>query len=91
MKNSELIPFERNRYYTGKMLTTADFEAEQAYMNNKRRFLNQMVTGSGIVCGLSVISLDDLSLMIESGMAIDDTGREIAVSYTHLDVYKRQV
>ena len=75
MKNSELIPFERNRYYTGKMLTTADFEAEQAYMNNKRRFLNQMVTGSGIVCGLSVISLDDLSLMIESGMAIDDTGR----------------
>ncbi len=79
MKNSELIPFERNRYYTGKMLTTADFEAEQAYMNNKRRFLNQMVTGSGIVCGLSVISLDDLSLMIESGMAIDDTGREIVV------------
>ncbi|MDO4292923.1 MAG: hypothetical protein Q4C65_06790 [Eubacteriales bacterium] len=79
MKNNELIPFERNRYYTGKMLTSADFEAEQSYLNNKRRFLNQMVTGAGIVCGLSVVSLDDQSLMIESGMAIDDTGREIVV------------
>ncbi len=79
MRNNELIPFERNRYYTGKMLTSADFEAEQAYLNNKRRFLNQMVTGAGIVCGLGVVSLDDQSLMIESGMAIDDTGREIVV------------
>ncbi len=79
MKNNDLIPFERNRYYTGKMLTSADFEAEQTYLNNKRRFLNQMVTGAGIVCGLSVVSLDDQSLMIESGMAIDDAGREIVV------------
>lgn len=48
-------------------------------MNNKRRLINEMVMGCGIVCGLSVISLDDLSLMIESGMAIDDGGREIVV------------
>lgn len=61
------------------MLTSADFEAEQLYMNNKRRFVNQMLGGSGIVCGLNVISLDDLSIMIESGMAIDDAGREIVV------------
>lgn len=79
MKSSELLPFGRNRYYKGKMLTSSDFEAEQVYMNNKRRLVNQMVAGSGIVCGLSVISLDDLSLMIESGMAIDDVGREIVV------------
>ena len=79
MKNSELLPFNRNRYYKGKMLTSADFEAEQLYMNNKRRFVNQMLGGSGIVCGLSVISLDDLSIMIESGVAIDDAGREIVV------------
>ena len=38
-----------------------------------------MVTGSGIVCGLNVVSLDDQSLLIESGMAIDETGREIVV------------
>ena len=79
MKNNELFPFNRNRYYKGKMLTSADFEAEQLYMNNKRRFVNQMIGGSGIVCGLSVISLDDLSIMLESGVAIDDAGREIVV------------
>lgn len=79
MKNTELLPFNRNRYYKGKMLTSVDFEAEQFYMNNKRRFVNQMLGGSGIVCGLNVISLDDLSIMIESGVAIDDAGREIVV------------
>ena len=79
MKNSELLPFNRNRYYKGKMLTSLDFEAEQLYMNNKRRFINQMLGGSGIVCGLNVISLDDLSIMIESGVAVDDAGREIVV------------
>lgn len=79
MKNSELLPFNRNRYYKGKMLTSSDFEAEQFYMNNKRRFVNKMLGGNGIVCGLSVISLDDLSVMIESGAAIDDEGREIVV------------
>ena len=61
------------------MLTSVDFEAEQLYMNNKRRFINQMLGGSGIVCGLNVISLDDLSIMIESGVAVDDAGREIVV------------
>ena len=79
MKSNELLPFSRNRYYKGKMLTSSDFEAEQTYLNNKRRFINQTINGSGIVCGLNVISLDDLSLMIESGVAIDDTGREIVV------------
>lgn len=79
MKRNELLPFSRNRYYKGKMLTSSDFEAEQTYLNNKRRFINQTINGSGIVCGLNVISLDDLSLMIESGVAIDDTGREIVV------------
>ena len=29
MKNEQLFPFERNRYYGGKMLTSADFTAEQ--------------------------------------------------------------
>lgn len=77
MKSSEHLPFSRNRYYRGKMLTSADFEAEQLYMNGKRQFVNRMITGAGIVCGLQVISLDDLSLMVESGVAIDSMGREI--------------
>lgn len=79
MKDSESLAFSRNRYYRGKMLTSADFEAEQRYMNTRRQFVNRMVTGSGIVCGLNVISLDDLSFMVESGVAIDDMGREIVM------------
>ena len=42
MNNNQIYPFERNRYYPGKMLTSADFQAEQNYFNNKRRFLNNM-------------------------------------------------
>ncbi len=80
MKSNDLLSFSRNRYYKGKMLTSADFEAEQLYMNNKRRFVNRTMMGAGIACGLNVISLDDLSLMVESGAALDDMGREIVVN-----------
>jgi len=79
LENNELLPFERNRYFSGKMLTSADFLAEQTYNNNKRRFMNQMLYGSGILCGLGVFSLDDQSLLIESGAAIDGLGREIVL------------
>lgn len=79
MKNSQLLPFERNRYYAGKVLTSTDFMAEQLYMNNKRRFLNNVMYGVGIICGLNVINLDDMSILVESGAAIDEAGREIVV------------
>lgn len=77
MNNNQLYPFQRNRYYVGKLLTSADFQAEQDYYNNRERFMNTMMYGSGIVCGLSVVSLDDLSILVESGVAIDGLGREI--------------
>ena len=35
--------------------------------------------GTGIICGLGVFSLDDLSILIESGVAIDGAGHEIVV------------
>ena len=79
MKNTKLYPFERNRYYSGKMLTSADFQAEQTYFNNKRRFINNLMYGAGVVCGCGVFSLDDLSLLVESGVAIDGLGREIVM------------
>ncbi len=77
MNNSQMYPFQRNRYYAGKLLTSADFQAEQDYFNNKSRFMNQLMYGSGIICGLGIISLDDLSVLVESGAAIDGLGREI--------------
>ncbi len=49
MSDNQLFPFERNRYYAGKMLTSADFTAEQDYFNNKRKFLNQILFGYGII------------------------------------------
>ena len=79
MKNTKLYPFERNRYYAGKMLTSSDFQAEQTYFNNKRRFINNLMYGSGVVCGCGVFSLDDLSILVESGVAIDGMGREIVM------------
>ena len=79
MNNNKLYPFERTRYYAGKMLTSSDFQTEQTYFNNKRRFLNTLMYGAGIVCGLGVFSLDDLSILVESGVAIDGMGREIVI------------
>ena len=79
MNNTQLYPFERNRYYPRKRMSSGDFTAEQTYMNNKRRFINGLMFGSGVVCGLGVFSLDDLSFLIESGVAIDGMGREIVV------------
>ncbi len=79
LNNKQLFPFERNRYYVGKLLTSADFQVEQTYGGNKRRFLNEMLFGAGIVCGLGVCALDDVSLMVESGVALDSLGRELVL------------
>lgn len=82
MNNLQILPFERNRYYSGKMLSSADFVLEQNYNGNKRRFLNQIMYGKGIVCGLSVYNLDDLSIMVDSGVALDSYGREMVIEET---------
>lgn len=79
MKNLKYFPFERNRYFYGKLLTVDDFQAEQKYMNDKRRLINRFLHGSGVVCGLNVVRVDDYSISLESGVALDFSGREIVV------------
>ena len=79
MNNNNFFPFERNRYFYGKMLTARDFEIEQRYHNNKRRLLNRVLFGAGVVCGLGVYQNDDTSFSVETGMALDYLGREIVV------------
>lgn len=79
MKNLTYIPFIRNRYFQGKLLTSEDFLQEQQYMNDKRRLMNRWNTGAGIVAGLEVIKVDDYSISLEMGLALDYTGREIMV------------
>ena len=91
MESNQLLPFERNRYYVGKLLTSADFQAEQTYNSHKRRFLNEMMFGSGIVCGLGVYSLDDLSIMVDSGVAMDGCGREIALENPAVQIGRAHV
>lgn len=79
MEERAVEAFERNRYYWGKMLTSGDFQTEQDYMNQKRRFLNRMVLGKGLLCGMQAVNLDDLSVLVESGAAVDGRGREIVL------------
>ena len=70
----------RNNYFYGKKLDVAQFELEQNYYNNKRRLLNRLVSGYGVVCGLNVTLADDYqSVIVSPGLAIDKCGREIVV------------
>lgn len=80
MKNSRYYPCERNRYFYGKLLTVRDFESEQKYFNDKRRLINKLLHGSGVVCGLQVVAVDEKTISVETGMALDYSGREIVVA-----------
>lgn len=79
MKDRNYFPFERNRYFYGKLLSVQDFQREQAYMNHKRRLLNRLLYGDGILCGLQVLEVDEESISIEMGVALDSLGREIVM------------
>lgn len=79
MDNKQYYSCERNHYFFGKLMTVRDFESEQIYFNSKRRLGNRMLNGAGIVSGLDVILVDSRTFSLESGMAIDYSGREIVV------------
>jgi hypothetical protein len=79
MENKKLFPLQRNKYFFGKLLTQRDMEAEQNYLNNKRRLLNALIHGSGVVCGMSVVKVDGVTVAVESGFALDGLGRELAM------------
>lgn len=79
MKNTNYFPFERNNYYYGKLLSVDDFRLEQKYGNDKRRMMNRFLYGTGVVTGMNVVAVDDTSLLVENGLALDDTGREIVI------------
>ena len=77
MKNKKYYPFERNHYFYGKLLTVRDFEDEQRYMNDKRRINNVLTKGAGVISGLSTVMIDEKTISLETGMALDYMGREI--------------
>ena len=71
---------QRNRYFQGKRLTPAALETEQAYSLIRRRLINQMIHGTGVVAGFQVQPSKELEgedLEIGKGFAIDALGREL--------------
>src|SRR3712207_2358667 len=80
-----LQTFERNRYFYGKPMTVSDFEAEQRYLIGKQRYVNRLVHGAGVLCGLQVtvptgFSADHPTVELAEGAALDCCGNLIVVS-----------
>ena len=71
--------FERPRYVAGKLLTADDLELEQRYHIERRRLLNRMLHGAGVVSGLTVVGGTGGTVTVEPGFALDPQGREILV------------
>ncbi|NLL17606.1 MAG: hypothetical protein GX262_01115, partial [Clostridia bacterium] len=79
MKNTKLFPFERNKYFFGKLLTVEDLNLEQKYVNDKRRMINRFILGTGVVAGMYVVPIDERTISVERGFALDSLGREIVI------------
>jgi len=74
-------PGIRNRYFRGKLLTVADYEAEQRYAIQRRRLVNRQMLGWGVVSGFRVTpaegEIGGQDVMIGEGVAFDPQGREL--------------
>jgi hypothetical protein len=78
-------PFERNHFFTGKLMTARDFSDETRYHSERIRHHNARLHGWGVVCGLKVKAHDnpacrDKFVIIEPGTALDCCGNEILVT-----------
>lgn len=69
-------PLKRNHYFSGQLLTAADFAAEQEYFLDRLRRHNRFCHGWGIVCGLD-LNIIRAIVTVEPGMALDCAGNEI--------------
>jgi hypothetical protein len=80
-KSCDYNAYKRVRYFHGMLLTERDFQEEQIYHQEKRRLLNRMLHGWGIVCGLGVkpTKPESSKIVISPGMALDCLGNEIVV------------
>ncbi len=81
--NNKTIPlslFKRNNFFFGKILTLADFQAEQNYFINKQRLINRTLFGEGVVNGLEVTADKSAGIIqLSEGFALDGYGREIVL------------
>lgn len=73
--------FKKVRYFHGMLMTDRDFREEQIYHNEKRKLLNRMLHGWGVVCGLGIKATcpESSKVIITPGFALDCCGNEIVV------------
>lgn len=74
-----LQPFQRTRYFSGRMLSAEDFQREQDYHRDKRRLHNRLLHGWGVVDGLQVSAARG-SLVLSPGVALDCAGNELVLA-----------
>ncbi|MBW2662857.1 MAG: hypothetical protein JRD93_12905 [Deltaproteobacteria bacterium] len=80
-KHCSYNDIKRTNYFHGMLMTERDFREEQIYHIEKRKLLNRMLHGWGVVCGLKVKPTVPPSpnIIIEGGLALDCFGNEILV------------
>jgi hypothetical protein len=71
---------KRLNYFNTQFLQEADFQDEQAYHINLRRFHNRALHSWGIIEGLDISRTGDKEIAVAPGVAIDTLGREIVLS-----------
>jgi hypothetical protein len=71
-------PFERLRFFNGRLLTAGDFALEQNYFHDKQKLHNRALHGFGIVSGLRV-SVESGKVVVTAGLALDCEGNELVV------------
>lgn len=76
---SEQKPFERLRFFAGRILTAADFSLEQNYFRGKTKLHNRALHGFGIVSGLKV-TIESSKVVVTAGLALDCEGNELVVA-----------
>ena len=75
---SDPKPFERPRYYFGRLLTVDDFTLEQNYFRGKQKLHNRALHGFGLVSGLRVC-VESGKVIVSAGLALDCEGNELVV------------
>ncbi len=71
-------PPRRVSFFTGRLLTAEDLQAEQEY-HRTMRYLHNRMHGYGIADGLDV-RVDGAGIHVGPGLAVDPLGRELVVT-----------
>ena len=75
---SDPKPFERLRFFNGRILTAGDFALEQDYFRGKQKLHNRALHGFGIVSGLKV-TIELGKVVVTAGLALDCEGNELLI------------